>query len=105
MRIISEFHDYYDIGMSEGQDQSLIYQRRSIVEKSNYPFNIMYNSWHHTNYIKVRPLTIGFCGKLYGLLELNTPYSDNCSKKDRSTCKWAYNLCDVDTYVRKNYPK
>jgi len=108
MRIISEFHDYYDVGMSEGQDQSLIYQRRPIVEVSKYyQFDTMHNSWYRCSgdYLKVRPLTIGFCGKLYKLLELNTPYGDNCSKKGRSTRKWAYNLRDVDTYVRNNYPK
>ena len=41
MRIISDFHDYYDVAQSTGQDQDLLYVRKP--EKVNlkpgeYPF-------------------------------------------------------------------
>ena len=108
MRIISEFNDYYDVGMALGQDQSLIYHRRPIVEGLDHytfdPFANLYGGFGGK--LIIRPCTIGFCGKLYKLLEINTSESRHLPKKEsRATCKIAYNLGDVDNYVRNYYPK
>jgi len=108
MRIASEFHDYYDVGMAEGQDQSLVYQRYPIVEeREHYPFGSMYSGYSlNARSLYVRSYTIGFCGKMYKVLELNTLENGSRNDKEgRSTRKWAYNLRDVDTYIRHHYPK
>ena len=111
MRIASDFHDYYDVGMAEGQDQSLIYQRYRIVEdREHYPFGSMFLEGQHSRRgdwsLFVRSYTIGFCGNLYKLLELNTPENGlRNDKEGRATRKWCYNLRDVDSYVKKYAPK
>jgi hypothetical protein len=108
MRIASEFHDYYDVGMAEGQDQSLVYQRYPIVEeRESYPFASIYLGYRlNTHSLYVRSYTIGFCGKMYKVLELNTLENGlRNDKESRSTRKWAYNLRDVDSYVKQYYPK
>lgn len=107
MRITSKFHDYYDVGMSEGQDQSLVYQRYPIVEeREGCPFHTMSSGHRHDMSLYVCSYTIGFCGKLYKVLEINT--LENASRNDkegRSTRKWAYDLKDVDDYIHDVYPK
>lgn len=73
MRIISKFHDYYDIGMSHGQDQSLVYKRFSTIgvfpiSKWNQvaqPFE-KETSLTFTSYgIQHKRIVIGFCGSTY----------------------------------------
>lgn len=111
MRIASDFRDYYDVGMAEGQDQSLVYQRYPIVEEhKHYPFSTMFGSYsrryRHDWSLYVRSYTIGFCGKFYKVLELNTPENGGRNDKEgRSTRKWCYNVADVDSYVKKYAPK
>lgn len=111
MRIVSDFHDYYDIGMSEGQDQSLIYNRHPIVEEREFsPFSSIYSGQRTYSLsgssLYVRSYTIGFCGKMYKALELNTVENGSRNDKEgRSTRKLAFNLRDVDSYVRLHYPK
>jgi hypothetical protein len=42
MRILSDFHDYYDAVQATGQDQTLIYSRkREEVELAEYPFPVL----------------------------------------------------------------
>lgn len=72
MRIISNFKDYYDIGMTYGQDPALIYLRkteevpvedrlRKIITAS--PYCISYPGRPYGIELDVH--LIGFCGKLY----------------------------------------
>lgn len=107
MRIASDFHDYYDVGMADGQDESLVYNRYSIEVRERYPFASIYTAYDYappTFY--VRSYTIGFCGQMYKLLELNTLENGlRKDKKGRSHRRWAYNLKDVDSFVQQHFPK
>lgn len=77
MKIISKFHDYYDIALSQGRDDSIIYLREEREEKFLLQYtgesylNSMYkelpsmpsygNYYFGSNKIHF----IGFCGKMY----------------------------------------
>lgn len=77
MRLISPFHDYYDVVQHEGQDLSLIYNRQPFTEEAkiflpdlegkdeNAPFH--YRNWYNTDKFNYRfeDWVIGFCGKVY----------------------------------------
>ena len=73
MRIISDFHDYYDIGMQNGIDPQLPYRRFRREEKTNYPHRLW--SLHYPavydDYCadKNRMVFFGFAGKIYPALE------------------------------------
>lgn len=88
MRIISKFHDYYDIGLSLDLDNTLIYDRKteiidykitdSIIK--NYLENIIptvgYKEYTYNNGAigyssKWYGGILGFCGKLYPCYELD----------------------------------
>ena len=90
MRIISKFHDYYDIGMSEGQDQTLVYNRLS--EEDTQPLN-HYSSLsgeqqkdfqRETSWVDksmgmgYQWLVIGFCGKVFQCLMLEVDVETPC---------------------------
>lgn len=84
MRVISKFNDYYDIGMSYGQDQSLIFHRQE--NKIIMPDNSwgkepalfqkdctnLRNIWE----LSYRRIIVGFCGEAYlcYYLELTLPH-------------------------------
>lgn len=57
MRIISKFHDYYDKIQMYGADRELIYYRNQLV--------IDKEPERYQDYYSFKPITIGFCGKLY----------------------------------------
>lgn len=86
MRIISKFKDYYDIGLSQGIDDTLVYVREAKDIKINKDSNHDFDPWsQHQNtavdleptrtysepeeYIGgwwgLRPVIIFFCGKTY----------------------------------------
>lgn len=66
MRIISDFHDYYDAVQAAGQDQTLIYFRKreeEIVSDYSLPV-IEWSVWlRDSKRIRVQEHIIGFCGK------------------------------------------
>jgi hypothetical protein len=78
MRIISDFHDYYDVVMKQGQDMTLVFKRDGRSEEETTPpvplLRSRYWSWH-----KLRPdsFIIGFCGKLYPGLRIPTYCTDD----------------------------
>jgi hypothetical protein len=68
MRIISNFHDYYDSAMGFGQDPGLIYDRKilkfeisdpEVLERSLKLFRLA------KYYVEHRTAIVGFCGKAY----------------------------------------
>jgi hypothetical protein len=93
MRIISDQRDYYDCVQALGQDQSLIYVRKPYVEIitafEDY-FDDLGRTWFGDSLIKDR-YVIGFCGKVYPLLRLDT-----------SLC---YSLVEVDHFVETHFNK
>ena len=71
MRIISKFHDYYDIGLSYGVDLNMLYVRETKEIKlrslSQTPYKAFKNIFDKivVNINNVNVGVIGFCGKAY----------------------------------------
>jgi hypothetical protein len=103
MRILSEFHDYYDSVQGIGQDQTLIYLRKPAEVEVRYSFPILpaNNRFGYRN-LTVHQSIIGFCGKIYPVLKLIR--RSRASLPD-DVYKICYNLDDVDLFVRDHYPK
>ncbi len=85
MRIISKFHDYYDLGLSYGIDKTLIFKR--VKEETNYNIpdlekiidenKFLYSLCHHAFGAKTRkfnPIFIGFCGRLIPCMHYRLEY-------------------------------
>ena len=87
MRIISDFHDYYDIGMQNGIDPQLPYRRFRQEEPLSSRINTDYslfsaNSMH-------RCLCIGFAGQLYPCIKLS----------DHGTTSFCFDVNQIDDSV------
>lgn len=87
MRIISSFRDYYDSVQATGQDQSLVYIRKTqVIEPfKNYPFRD--NGF--TSY------TIGFCGEIY------LGFSALFTHGDQSWESWCYDIEACDRFMEQ----
>ena len=73
MRIISEQKDYYDCVQATGQDQSLVYVRKpeEVLSKSRkWDFPLFESGYWFTPSVDTTEHIIGFCGKIYPMLEL-----------------------------------
>jgi hypothetical protein len=106
MRINSEFKDYYDVVMAEGQDQTQVYQRhkREAVIEGHYPF-YEFRTWRPTK-LHAQSYSIGFCGKIYPVIELApAKYGTFDSKEAREHRKYCYSLKDVDAFVEANFDR
>lgn len=107
MRINSEFSDYYDTVQSEGQDQSLVYQRHKtegVIEF--YPFHSGGNHPTRNQQVQIvyKSHHIGFCGKIYPVLEMIPgKYAELNPKEIREHRRWCYSLEDVDAFVKSNF--
>lgn len=63
MRIISDFHDFYDCIQRTGQDQTLVYLRKPrIITTEDYGG---FNWWVGPRGYAFSKFKIGFCGKIY----------------------------------------
>jgi hypothetical protein len=67
MRIISDFHDYYDVGMQNGIDPQLPYRRFRREE----PFNLVTTRYARYNYLGDYYcfFYIGFAGKIWSCID------------------------------------
>jgi hypothetical protein len=97
MRIISDFHDYYDAVQSTGQDQSLIYfRKREEVTAAPYPFPVIeWSFWLDRRKIPAQEHIIGFCGKIYPAVVLT-----HVASEKSAVC---YNIQEVDSFFENNY--
>ena len=93
MRIISNFHDYYDCAQSTGQDRTLIYQRYSkeVSPKGTslplHPLSYYNHQYYEESY------TLGFCGKIipFFVLSINEK-------------QWiCYSLEQIDKFITNNF--
>jgi hypothetical protein len=59
MLIVSKFHDYYDVGMRQGMDKTVVYERKTVSIEGKFPSTFKYspNEW--------RASVLAFCGKFY----------------------------------------
>ena len=72
MRIISDFHDYYDIGMQNGIDPKLPYQRFRREEHVVFPQGDFRSFGRRCkNFARYYKITfLGFAGKIYPCIDL-----------------------------------
>jgi hypothetical protein len=111
MRIISKFHDYYDIGLSQGQDETLVYSRvleeNVITEDGQVGGYYSKGNFHpfadYTGRISVggtnlncEGIVIGFCGNVYWCVEFE--YTNTyCPEKNQK--RYCYNIEQVDEFI------
>jgi len=62
MLIISKFHDYYDVGMKNGVDKTVVYDRNTIAVQDKFL------SVNKSNSIEWATSVIAFCGRFYPLV-------------------------------------
>jgi len=107
MRMVSDFHDYYDVVQASGQDQTVVYLRtRKEVElnRSGYPFPLFEGTaryeFRHRG-VPIVQFVVGFCGKVYPILQLScqprfepNPITEFCNT-----------LSDADTFVESNFKR
>jgi hypothetical protein len=79
MRIISNFKDYYDNVSAHGVDTTLVYNRKQevipIVDIRGNTSRPVYPYIRHLyNRVEANPMVIGFCGKLYPVVEYKGIY-------------------------------
>ncbi len=77
MRIISNFHDYYDSVQAHGQDHALIYHRVPYTVnfgREDFPFednDTFGQGWYYEPpYFSAIKYYIGFCGKVYPMIKI-----------------------------------
>jgi len=103
MKIVSDFKDFYDIGMSLGHDHELLYVRKreerpNRYEFDHYRFNSGFGSFERNfKNISATSYTVGFCGKVYPVVYL-VSYKDACFHKWNA-------MSDIVSYRKNiNYP-
>jgi hypothetical protein len=96
MRIISDFHDYYDCGQKLDLDKQTLYIRKQQTEEHSWIFPKI-NIWY--NYDPVFELSVlGFCGKLYPLFKLHAPYPS-------INVLCCYKMEQIDSFIQTYYKK
>ena len=113
MRIISDHRDYYDCVMAQGMDLTCVWVRRleevEYVEKQRWrqpgivssnqewPFPDCPGAYYRRDdEIQMYQYMIGFCGKVYPVLEIS---------KGGSGRKFVCSLEEVDEFVEANFKK
>ena len=100
MRIISDFHDYYDCIQSSGQDLETIYfRKRKKVALNELPFPAFRCKYSQSK-VFFREIIVGFCGKIYPVLKINCRHYG-----EEDTEYFCYNVNEVDEVVRTNCKK
>ncbi len=107
MRIISKFKDYYDCIQGMGQDQTLVYLRnKKELEYKEQPHLPSVHLYYKYKTIYIRSHTVGFCGRLYPILQMkfcddskDFALEPKASKIGLTTC---FNIDDVDDFMKAN---
>lgn len=96
MRIISSFHDYYDVIQKQGQDRSLIYKREEeYTTIDGYALPMLWRYWWRSRDMLARAYVVGFCGKIWPMLIVSGMDAD--ARK-----KHCYTPKDVAAWVDAN---
>lgn len=107
MRIISKWHDYYDVGMRYGLDRSLVYRRTKEVVKGEQPQLLLLRNyrWGWLNHpdIHIASAVIGFCGKVYPVVVIRGinflyTYEDVNSYLEGALTERQYQRCKTPAY-------
>lgn len=101
MRIISDFHDYYDTAMGFGVDYDTIWLRKEKKLKRGAGPGVhkSYGEGYRDLDLTFLTHTIGFCGKIYGCVVVR---NDQVGKSNTAIC---YNIEEVDSFVEANFKK
>ncbi|MGO8750882.1 MAG: hypothetical protein ACLQNE_33465 [Thermoguttaceae bacterium] len=109
MRIVSDFHDYYDVVQATGQDQTVVYLRtRTEVElhRDSFPFPILGGTPPRYEFrprgvpnLQIVQMVAGFCGKVYPILQL----SHQRLSEPRPNIALCYRLSEVDAFVENRF--
>lgn len=97
MRIISDYHDYYDGLMNLDQDRSVIYHRKSSEIRFNDPIVHIERS---ERYYSICPYFyfVGFCGKVYKFLQ----YRFKCAYNEQDSTLLSQEMPTADYNWYKN---
>lgn len=103
MRIISNFKDYYDVGMGLGQDTGLVYKRfpREVLEKYRVSYTGPSERYKYNYSMDYEPGVLGFCGKLYSFVTVSMPPASG-QPADPKIC---YKIEEVDNWVESHFKK
>jgi hypothetical protein len=98
MRIISDFHDYYDVVQRDGQDPSVVWIRKRIKITPNinpFPTSRKYSQYFlkYGGPHRIDQYIIGFCGKIYPLIKLSL------LRVYPEVTSFCYNIQEVDGFV------
>ncbi len=107
MKIISNFKDYYDCIQGMGQDQTLLYVRnKKEIKYKEQPSLPNVSCYYRDKKFYNRSHTVGFCGKLYPILQIkffentkNIALEPPAVKIGLTTC---FNAEDVDNFMKDN---
>jgi hypothetical protein len=97
MRIISDFHDYYDCGQKLDLDKQSLYIRKEQTEEHSWIFPDI-NVWRNYDPI-FELLVVGFCGKLYPIFKLHAPYPFMYN------ISYCYRMEQIDSFIQTYYKK
>ena len=98
MRIIAKKKDYYDCIQAYGQDHTLLYVRipeEVQLKQREWSFPSLFSSWWFSSTEATQHI-IGFCGKIYPMLEMHGHIRDvRISKK-------CFTIEEVDAFIKTN---
>lgn len=103
MRIISDQHDYYDYYdcvQAQGQDLTCTWVRQlEVCTFVGWPFPKISSGRYYSREedLQIRQIVVGFCGKIYPMLEVGKNPAD-----DPAIC---HSFEEVDAFIRANYKK
>jgi hypothetical protein len=95
MRIISKFHDFYDVVQKQGMDRDIVYLRepKDILIKRKYELGY----WHRDRGVQVHVTMrlLGYCGQIIHVFEVIRSYYD---KADTSEFYFGYDAFKAAGY-------
>lgn len=97
MRIIADKKDYYDCVQAHGQDRSLVYIRKPEevkLKQREWKFPSLYGSWWFIP-MDIDQHIIGFCGKIYSMLEVYGEF------RGKSISKKCFTLEEIDAFIEE----
>lgn len=100
MRIISKFKDYYDCIQAMGQDKSVVYLRNEFDVKRFHSPGVFAPICRYGD-VNAHAVTIGFCGKVYPLIEVRVTDESN-PRRPTTKVAFCYNTEAVDNFLQEN---
>lgn len=70
MRIISNFHDYYDVVMKTGMDRNVVYIRNEKTVELNKKYQLDWLHSHIGSHTTVHMHFLGYCGQIFKVFQV-----------------------------------